>query len=307
MWRFHTNNAAPRPEWTQRLARQLFRRCLIVWGRFGMRLQTRCLPLTVKRTVLIALLGCVGLSQPSTTMAGSIQASGQSGAHPAAVVSTPMEAAVDALRARFPDQIVVGFEELWDARPLTEPQVDLGPPDSSLKQVIDRIRRANPQYKLDLLEGGLVHVYPAHGTADPLGLLDIKLREFFLPPFGCIPQQINGMDSLSANWSYTPELSEYLSRKQLEWNLRHGSPAVGVIGEFMGDCQPSQQRRDPIHLNITVREALNLMAIRSLQAALGPANDPHSARPKPISWKYRFRRDLRADNGLGGVPVFQTF
>ncbi|MGA3314810.1 MAG: hypothetical protein ABSC64_00060 [Candidatus Korobacteraceae bacterium] len=218
-----------------------------------------------------------------------------------------MEAAIDALRARFPDQIVVGFEELWDARPVTEPHVDLGPADSSLKQVLDRIRRANPRYKLDLLEGGLVHVYPAHGTADPSGLLDIKLHEFFLPPFDCLPQQMNRMDSLSANRSYTPELSEYLSRKQLEWNQKHGSPTGGVIGEFMGDCQPSHHRRDPIYQNITVREALNLMAIRSLQATLGLANEPHWGKPKPVSWKYRFRRDLNADTGLGGVPVFQTF
>src|SRR5664279_6581796 len=160
-----------------------------------MRLGTRCLPLTVKWTVVIALFGCVGLSQPIPTMSGSTQTSAQPRAHSAGVVSTPMEAAVDALRARFPDQIVVGFEELWDARPVTDPQVDLGPPDSTLKQVLDRIRRANPRYKLDLLEGGLVHVYPAHGTADPLGLLDIRLNEFFLPPCDCIPQQINRMDS----------------------------------------------------------------------------------------------------------------
>ena len=272
-----------------------------------MRLGTRCLPLTVKWTVVIALFGCVGLSQPIPTMSGSTQTSAQPRAHSAGVVSTPMEAAVDALRARFPDQIVVGFEELWDARPVTEPQVDLGPPDSSLKQVLDRIRRANPQYKLDLLEGGLVHVYPAHGTADPLGLLDIKLHEFYLPPFGCLQQQINRMDDLSANYSYTPELSDYLSRKQLAWNQKHGSPARGVIGEFMGFCQPSQHRRDPIYHNITVREALNLMAIHSLQDARKLANEPHWGKPKPISWKYRFRRDLNANTGLGGVPVFQTF
>ena len=142
-----------------------------------MRLGTRSLLLTVKRTMLIALFGCVGLFQPSPTMSGSTQASALPRAH---VVSTPMDAAVDALRARFPDQIVVGFEELWDARQATEPQVDLGPPDSSLKHALGRIRRANPRYNVDLLEGVLVHVYPAHGTADPLSLLDIKLREVFL-------------------------------------------------------------------------------------------------------------------------------
>lgn len=269
-----------------------------------MRLGTRSLLLTVKRTMLIALFGCVGLFQPSPTMSGSTQASALPRAH---VVSTPMDAAVDALRARFPDQIVVGFEELWDARQATEPQVDLGPPDSSLKHALGRIRRANPRYNVDLLEGVLVHVYPAHGTADPLSLLDIKLREFFLPPYDCLPQQINRMGSFSAGWSYTPELSEYLSRKKLEWNQKHGSPTFGFVGDSPGDCQPSHHRREPVYHNITVREALNLLAIQSLQIARGPANEPHRARSKPISWKYRFRRDLGADTGLGGVPVFQTF
>jgi hypothetical protein len=129
---------------------------------------------------------------------------------------------------------VVGFEELWDARPLTEPQVNLGPSDSSLKHVLDRIRQANPQYKLDLLEGGLVHVYPAHGTADPLGSLDIRLSEFFLPPGDCIPPQINSHGQLLCR-SFTPELSEYLSRKKPEWNQKHGSQPFDIVGDSMGD------------------------------------------------------------------------
>jgi len=78
-----------------------------------------------------------------------------------------MEASIDALRARFPNQIVVGFEELWDPRPDSEPNVDLGPPGSSLQDVLARIHTANPNYKIDLLPGNLVHIYPAHGTADP--------------------------------------------------------------------------------------------------------------------------------------------
>jgi hypothetical protein len=227
---------------------------------------------------------------------------------PSPVPSTLMEAALDALRARFPTQVVVGFEELWDIRPEIEPQVDLGSPDSSLKQVLDRIRQANPKYEVDLVEGGLVHVYPAHGTADPVGLLDIRLREFFLPPDDCLPQQMfNYTGSLSPSFSYTRELSEYLLRKKLEWNQNHGNPVFGIAGDFMGDCQPSHHRREPIYHNITVREALNLMAIRSLQVARGATNKPSWARPTPISWKYRFRRDLDADTGLGGVPIFQIF
>ena len=73
--------------------------------------------------------------------------------HPLPVPSTPMEAALDALRTRFPNQVVVAFEELRDTRPGGEPHVDLGPPDSSLKQVVDRIRHANPKYKVDLQTG----------------------------------------------------------------------------------------------------------------------------------------------------------
>jgi hypothetical protein len=228
--------------------------------------------------------------------------------HPAPVSSTPMEAALDALRARFPNEVVLGFEELWDPRPDIEPQVDLGPPDASLGQVLQRIRLLNPKYKADLLQGGLVHVYPAHGTADPVGLLDLRLREFFLPPDDCLPQQMNNYtDSLSPDFSYTPELSAYLVQKKAAWYHTHGKSLPGIVGDFMGNCRPADHRREPIYNNTTVREALNLMALRSLQIARGPNRTPSWAKPKPISWKYRFRRDPNADTGLGGVPVFQSF
>lgn len=82
---------------------------------------------------------------------GSTQASAQPLAHSAAVVSTPMEAALDALRARFPKLVVIGFEELWDARPDREPQIDLGLPDSSVERVLERIRDLNPAHKVEML------------------------------------------------------------------------------------------------------------------------------------------------------------
>jgi len=227
----------------------------------------------------------------------------------APVPSTPMEAALDALRARFPNQVVVGFEELWDPRPDTEPQADLGPPNSSLEEVLERIRLLNPQYKVDFPKGGLVHVYPSHGTADPAGLLDLRLQEFFLPPDDCMPQQMLNMDNPMAGFSYTPELGKYLWEHKAGWYRAHGKELPGVVGDFMGDCEPAHHRREPIYKNITVREALNLMAVRSLQRARGEvANNPPSwSKPKPISWKYCFRRELDADTGLDGVPILQTF
>jgi hypothetical protein len=62
-----------------------------------------------------------------------------------------MEAALDALRARFPKLVVIGFEELWDARPDREPQIELGLPDSSVERVLERIRDLNPAYKVEML------------------------------------------------------------------------------------------------------------------------------------------------------------
>ena len=116
-----------------------------------------------------------------------------------------MEAALDALRSRFPNQVVIGFEELWDVRPVREPQIDLGPANSTLEQVLARIRHENPKYKIELLQGSLVHVYPAHDTADPAGLLHLRLREFFFPPDDCVAQQLLNMDRCTA-FSYAPEL-----------------------------------------------------------------------------------------------------
>ena len=219
-----------------------------------------------------------------------------------------MEAAIDALRSRFPNQIVVGFEELWDVRPEAEPKADLGPANLTLQQVLERIRHQNPTYKVDLLPGGLVHIYPAFTTADPPGLLDLRLREFFLPPDNCVAQQFSYMDSPMAKFSYTPELSKYLGEHKMAWYQANGK-VWGIAGDFLGDCEPKNHRREPIYRNITVRQVLNLIAVRSLEVASGrsPSSGPAGFKPKPTSWRYRFRREPDADTGLGGVPVFQTF
>ncbi len=223
--------------------------------------------------------------------------------------STPIEAALDALRSRFPNQIVIGFEESFDVRPDREPDVDLGPPNSTLQQVLARIRRANPKYKIDLLRDGLLHVYPANETADPAGLLDLRLQNFVLPPDDCIPQQMLNMDNPMAGFSYTPELGAYLWEHKVAWYRAHGKEVGGIVGDFMGDCEPAHHRSGHIYQNISVRDALNLIAIRSLLTASGkvPSNAPSWFKPKPISWKYRFRREPDADTGLGGVPLIQSF
>ena len=77
----------------------------------------------------------------------------------------------------------------------------------------------------------------------------------------------------------------------------------------MGDCLRASHRREPVYHNITVREALNLNAIRSLQVSNGriPSAVPAYFKPNPILWKYRCRRETDADTGLGGVPLFQIF
>lgn len=225
------------------------------------------------------------------------------------VTSTPMEAALDELRRRFPSEIVIGFEEFFDEpRPECEPKIDLGPPGTTLQQGLQRVRKADPRYRVEL-NGRLVHVFPARGTADPPGLLDLRLSEFFLPPDSCVPQQFLYMDSTAASLSYTPDLSKYLDRQKDAWYARHRKARPGSVGSFMGDCAPREHRRPPIYHDITVREALNLMALRSLQIVRGevPPEPASYALKKPVSWKYRFRRDPEAETGLGGVPVFQTF
>ena len=77
----------------------------------------------------------------------------------------------------------------------------------------------------------------------------------------------------------------------------------------MGNCEPANHRHEPIYRNITVRDALNLMSLRSLHVARGqvPTNGPAGFKSKPMSWKYRFRRDADADTGIAGVPIFQAF
>jgi hypothetical protein len=124
-----------------------------------------------------------------------------------------------------------------------------------------------------------------------------------------MPQQMLYMDSPMGSFSYTPELSSYLLEHKRSWYRAHGKQEQGIAGDFLGDCVPADHRHEPIYHNISVREALNLMSIRSLQVAIGhfPTNGPAGFKAKPMSWRYRFRREPDADTGLAGVPIFQSF
>ncbi len=269
----------------------------------------RALAVAGLATVILAALDITSATTELLALTGK-PAAAVIEAWPAHITSTPMEAALNELRRRFPDQIVIGFEELFEPRPESDPQINLGPSDATLAEVLSRIRSVDPKYKIDLLKGGLVHVYPVNRSADPPGLLHIRLHEFFLPPDDCVLQQIgNSMDHPLSRFSYTPELGAYLWQAKEAWYRATGKLVPGIVGDFMGDCEPANHRREPIYHNITVREALNLMVIRSLQVTRGdvPSSAPSWFKPKPISWKYCFRRDPTADTGLGGIPVFQTF
>ena len=80
-----------------------------------------------------------------------------------------------------------------------------------------------------------------------------------------------------------------------------------MAGDFLGDCEPAHHRHEPIYHDITVREALNLMAVRSLQVASGqlPTDAPTWTKRNLILWKYRLSRDPDADTGIGRVPIIQ--
>jgi hypothetical protein len=222
------------------------------------------------------------------------------------VTSTPIEKALDELRVRFPTSIVIGFEELYDPRPDREPEIDLGPKDLSLKDVLNRVRSIDPRYRVELLQGSLIHVYPASETADPVGLLDIRLRQFVMPQDSCLGQAIEYVDE----WfhGYASELIQFLAKRKDAWYREHGREVPGMAGDILGNCI-SLAAPGPMYRNITVRDALNLMARRSLRASRGEVTPNGSIYPpyKPLSWKFRFRREPDADSGLGGVPLFQTF
>lgn len=265
--------------------------------------------------IMLRIAVIVTLAVTSTFLAAPAVLAYTSGSYAYAQASSAivphsvMMAALIELQRRFPDRIVIGFEEIYGPPPNAEPIVDLGPPGVTLQAALERIRKLDARYKVELQPSGLLHVYPAHGTADHAGLLDIRSHEFFLPPDDCLKQQMCCyMDGAFGGPSYTPELGEYLWHKKEDRYRSHGKQIGGVVGDFLGDCLPAQHRRPPFYYNITVREALDLMALRSLQVARGEASSMgQGLKPKPISWHYRFRPDPGADTGLGGVPVFQTF
>jgi len=220
------------------------------------------------------------------------------------VVPTPIEKALDEVRARCPNRIVIGFEELSELRPDKEPQVELGPTGSSLEQVLNRVRIIDPKYRGELLQGGLVHVYPAKETADPIGLLDISIRQFSMPQDSCLGQAIENIDARG----YAPQLAEFLAKRNDAWYRKHGGNIQGQVGDVLGNCF-ALAAPGPVHRNTTVRGALNLMVKRSLKVSRGEVTPNDTIYPpyKSLSWKFRFRRESDADTGLQGVPLFQTF
>jgi hypothetical protein len=228
------------------------------------------------------------------------------------VTSTAMEAALDELRKRFPNEIVIGFEEFRDdPRPDCEPKIDLGPPATNLNQAIERVRQADPKYHVEL-EGKLLHVQPENGMADPAGLLDLRLPSFAVPPDDCLESAMTDGIARYRDSSYTPQLNEFLRQRQEEWDHVHhptDNPQRGVIGSILGACYPGSRPGSPTYHNITLRKALDIMALRSLQITRGEArsNGPYYFQPKALSWKFRFRRDPDADNGIGGDFMFQVF
>ncbi len=221
-----------------------------------------------------------------------------------------MEAALDELRRRFPDQIVIGFEEFADEqRPACEPHIDLGPPGTALAEAIERVRQVDGKYVVESLRGRGLYVFPAHGSADPPDLLDLALHNFAVPPDDCLQSAMTDGIARGRMASYTPELGDFLWKRQEKWDRSHGHEPGGIIGSILGDCYPSSRPGSPTYHNVTLRESLWIMALRSLQVARGEArsNGPDYIKVRPLSWKYRFRRDAESDTGLGGVPVFQTF
>jgi hypothetical protein len=107
---------------------------------------------------------------------------------------------------------------------------------------------------------------------------------------------------------YAPELTTLLAERQRAWYRNHGQEVPGQVGDILGNCL-SLAAPGPVHRNITVRDALNLMAERSLQVSRGEVipNDQIYPPYRPVSWKFRFRREPDAATGLGGIPLFQTF
>ncbi len=231
-------------------------------------------------------------------------AAGHAGSAEASLTSTPMEDALNELRLRFPNRVVLGFEELFDPRQGSEAQTDLCPNGTSLEEVLNCIRKVDPRYSIKLLKGGMVHVYPAKQTADPVGLLDIRLREFSMPQDSCLGQAIRSIGERG----YAPELGRYLAERKTRWYRSHRRQIPGSVGDILGDCY-GLAAPGPAYRDITVREALDLMAERSLQVSRGEltSNSPVHPTHKPISWRFRFRRDPDSDTGLGGIPVFETF
>ena len=154
-----------------------------------------------------------------------------------------------------------------------------------------------------------MHVSPAHGTADPPGLLDLKLRNFGVPPDDCLESAMTNGITRGPAASYTPELGTFLWQQQQVWDRRHGNAPRGTIGSILGDCYPSSRPGSPMYHNVTLRKALNIMATRSLQVARGEArsNGPYTSNPKLSPGSIASVAILQATPVLAEFRFFRTF
>ncbi len=238
---------------------------------------------------------------------------------PADLTSTPIEKALDELRVRFPTSIVIGFEELYDPRPDREPEIDLGPKDLSLKDVLNRVRSIDPRYRVELWQGSLIHVYPASETADPVGMLDIRLRQFVMPQDSCLGQAIEYVDE----WfhGYAPELIQFLAKRKDAWYREHGREVPGMAGDILGNCI-SLAAPGPMYRNITVRDALNFPGalsgesrrsdpkrfdLPSVQATLGSSASDENRMPTVVLEGCLFSRLSSSTSSSGHSPTRISF
>lgn len=206
-----------------------------------------------------------------------------------------MEQALIALVDKHRSQLLIGFEEIPHV-PQAEPKrISLRTDSGTVREILDRLCRADPRYEFKAVNKELIHVYPKGRASDPHGLMDIMVRDFTFRG-NVFPQTLIGTIN-----KHAPELRQFLDTKRKLWLEKSGKTG-GAAGSLMtGNATPPEVE---IKLNdVTVRGVLNAIALYGRKLYL----EGHTKGLEPAGWKYEFIIDTNSPTGLGGYPKWSAF
>ena len=119
------------------------------------------------------------------------------------------------------------------------------------------------------------------------------------PQHQCLKLRLRGIRAFSTHLEPGGALASASWGNLLEFQCGDGN----CPSRFRTPAGQAGQLRKNGAVGLSVRRSESVLLRNDFYARVVTIYPPY----KPLSWKFRFRREPDADTGLGGVPLFQTF